>query len=79
MYFLSGEPMHFCSGVDTGANMRRRDVLGFLGGAAAAWPFAAHAQQSSIPVIGFLNTGSKQAYTRLLQAFKAGLKETGFV
>jgi putative ABC transport system substrate-binding protein len=58
--------------------MRRRDVLAAIGGA-AAWPFAARAQQSALPVIGFLNSATLKGEAERLAAFRQGLKESGFV
>jgi len=58
--------------------MRRREVIRLLGGAAAVWPLAARAQQST-PVVAFFNAGSPAAFDHLAQAFREGLRETGFI
>jgi putative ABC transport system substrate-binding protein len=58
--------------------IRRREFLGVLGGAAAAWPFAARAQQAAMPVIGFLHGGVPELSTGIVAAFRKGLSETGF-
>ena len=59
--------------------MRRRDFLRLLGGTAAAWPVVARAQQTALPVIGFMGSESPDLYADRLRAFRQGLKETGFV
>src|SRR6516225_2347649 len=58
--------------------LRRRAFITILGGA-AAWPIAAGAQQSALPVVGFLNSRGPSEDAYILAAFRQGLKETGYV
>ena len=64
---------------EPGANMRRREFLGVLGGAAVAWPLTGRAQQSALPVIGFLRSTAAAGSSHLVTAFRQGLNEAGFV
>jgi len=61
------------------AHLTRRELITFVVGAAAAWPLAARAQQPPLPVIGYLSARSPQDTTHLLEAFRRGLSEAGFV
>jgi putative ABC transport system substrate-binding protein len=57
----------------------RRDVLGVLGGAAVAWPVGARAQQRALPIVGFLNAASAEAFGPYVSAFRQGLGQAGYV
>src|ERR1039457_6575934 len=60
-------------------DMRRREFLGVLGGAVAARPFMARAQQPTMPVIGFIRSTSAGDSADLVAALRQGLKEVGYV
>jgi putative ABC transport system substrate-binding protein len=57
----------------------RRELLAALGGAVVACPLAARAQQSAIPVIGYLHSASPEPYSPMIAAFRQGLAEAGYV
>jgi putative ABC transport system substrate-binding protein len=59
--------------------VKRREFITLLGGAAAAWPLAAGAQQPALPVVGYFNSATPEGFSSYLPAFRRGLKESGYV
>src|SRR5215831_6814159 len=61
------------------SHIGRRKFLATLGGAAAAWPLSARAQQAAMPVVGYLNFGSPESDASRLTGLRRGLNQSGYV
>ena len=59
--------------------MKRREFISLLSGAAVGWPLAARAQQTAMPVVGYLNLGSPESDVPRLTGLRRGLNQTGYV
>jgi putative ABC transport system substrate-binding protein len=59
--------------------VKRREFIALVGGASVAWPLAARAQQSAVPVVGFLSIRSQAADKEILVSFRQALSDTGYV
>ena len=68
-----------CLVISLGASMRRREFIALIGSAAASWPLAARGQQAKIAQIGFLGAATAAGYAKLFEAFKAGLRDRGYL
>ena len=62
-----------------GAGVRRREFIRLLSGVAVTWPAIVRAQQTTLPVVGFINGASPKPYAPNVNGFLQGLKETGYI